>query len=314
MSPLTLVRVSKTAWSCTNRIRLRRFSSESAESNCNGRCLVDTEHLLLLPPPHPHGGGVESFRESSPKAYVVDHQRMKERMSHIVRSKEGSNPPHALRWTCPPPPPPLPPHPRGPRPRRCRALHGNLKLNRPSLNFAPYTSYNAGTAGNVRGHVGAPLTSGSGSSAVASRVYVDTHQQYTKAFFPSRNPDTLPQNSAFFTRTSHTGRWLTAWEVVAAIKGPVSGHGAGAGEPSSSSSRASRETCPHDHDHEKRERWGRRMPILNVRPVQGMPFVPAAAAGKSVRVAGKDADGAGAGSRRGRAMRKDVDVDVDDQA
>ncbi|PPQ75429.1 hypothetical protein CVT25_008066 [Psilocybe cyanescens] len=181
-----------------------QFSAESTESDCNGRCLVDTEHLLLLPPPHPHGGGVESFldpRRSSPSAYVIDHQWMKERMSHIVRSKEG-----------------------------------------------------------------------------------------------------------------HTGRWLTAWAVVAAIKGPVSGHGAGAGEPSSSSSRASCETSPHGHDHDERERWGRRMPILNVRPVQGMPFVPAAAAGKSTRVAGKDADGAGAGSRRGRAMRKDVDVDVDDQA
>ncbi|PPQ88241.1 hypothetical protein CVT25_005291 [Psilocybe cyanescens] len=118
----------------------------------------------------------------------------------------------------------------------------------------------------------------------------------------------------------HVGAPLAGGSRTGAVVGaPVSGHGAGAGArgPSRSSSLASRETSLHDHEHEESERWGRRTPILNVRLVQGVPFVPAAAAaGQSARVVGKEADGTGVGSRRGRAKRKDVgfDVNVYDQA
>ncbi|PPQ90686.1 hypothetical protein CVT25_003724 [Psilocybe cyanescens] len=272
---------------CLQRKPTATASGPFVSAYCVGFCAVLTgdgiwagiqdtgpnEHSHLIP-------ATNDPSPSSPSAYVVDHQRMKERMSHIVRSKEGkmvnvtSHLPFNLHNKK------LKSSSRSAMdvstsasassssPSRSASASTSrsarkLKLNRPSLNFTPYTSYAGTGSGNVQGHVGAPLTGG------------------------------------------------------AAVATPVSGHGAGG--PSRSSSLASREMFlhEHEHEHEESERWGRRTPILNVRLVQGVPFVPAAAAaGQSARVVGKEADGTGVGSRRGRAKRKDVgvDVDVDDQA
>ncbi|KAF8955658.1 hypothetical protein BDZ97DRAFT_261267 [Flammula alnicola] len=89
----------------------------------------------------------DSTPTSLPNAFVVDHQKLKERMGHIVRSKEG------------------------------KMVNVNSRSsstnNRPSLNFSPLSS-TPHTHAQVQAHVGAPLTSVqhpdvSRSSSVASR-------------------------------------------------------------------------------------------------------------------------------------------------
>ncbi|PPQ87131.1 hypothetical protein CVT25_001021 [Psilocybe cyanescens] len=165
------------------------FPSESTESDLHGRCLVDAERLFLLPPTQAHGGDGESFRESIPcwvlaervcdrtpadEAADVAYCAVERGVSVLLPPSSPFFRPSFCPFSFPSLPPPLLAYfpPLGDE--RLRILFfafarstsastsrsaRNLKLHRPSLNFPLCASYNAGTAGNVQGHIGAPLTS-----------------------------------------------------------------------------------------------------------------------------------------------------------
>ncbi|KAF8965640.1 hypothetical protein BDZ97DRAFT_1918190 [Flammula alnicola] len=112
----------------------------------------------------------DSTPTSLPNAFVVDHQKLKERMGHIVRSKEGKMVNVNSR---------LPFNLHNKKlsvtiePSSSSRSASSSTNNRPSLNFSPLSS-TPHTHAQVQAHVGAPLTSVqhpdvSRSSSVASR-------------------------------------------------------------------------------------------------------------------------------------------------